>query len=228
MFNIMKNQRVLLIITITILLTGCLGPKKINKWVDGRYGESNNFKSKSQSDYLSVTSPLITTDQKSSSTKKETKNMLPLLFYWQYDYVNTCTLNPNIPINTFKSAVQSYSNAKRLKQKVGGQKIELTINKIPNLFVINDRGPIIRVIYAVSWDNVTFQPDNTDMDVSYKIMKDNIETKKGSVTVSNTVKILGLKYLQSIKKITGQYLDQYDENIKLMSKQVVDQIIAAL
>ena len=94
--------------------------------------------------------------------------------------------------------------------------------------MINDRGHIIWVIYAVSWDNVTFQPDNTDMDVSYKIMKDNIETKKGSVTVSNTDKILGLKYLQSIKKITGQYLDQYDENIKLMSKQVVDQIIAAL
>lgn len=224
----MIKHTLLVLLTFTTFLSGCLGPKKIDQWADNHYGESVNVPPKMKSDYISITSGLITDDPKASSTAKQTKNLLPLIFYWQLDYMTTCTLNPKIPINTFRSTVQSYANSKGLRQKLNGQKIELTIDKIPNIFVMNDRGHLIWIIYAFAWDNITFQPDNQEMVVSYKIKKDNIETKNGVVTIPNTDKVLQLRYLQSLKKATGQYLDQYDENIKSLSKKAVDKIITEL
>src|SRR3954453_22131755 len=106
----MKKHQLLPLSTLTAFLSSCLGPSKINKWVDNHYGESLNAPSKTKADYLAVTSPLVTADLKASQTKKQVKNFLPLLFYWQFDYVNTCTLNPKIPVNNFRSAVQAYAN----------------------------------------------------------------------------------------------------------------------
>jgi hypothetical protein len=222
----MKQNQLLLLLAAAAVFSGCLGPAKINKWVGNHYGDSYNTPAKIKADYLTVTSGLVTADQKASETKKQTKNFLPLLFYWQYDYMNTCALNPKIPVNTFRSTVQSYANSKGLKQKLNGQKIELSVDKIPNVFVLNDRGHIVWVVYAFAWDVVTFRPDSQELVVSYKITSGDSESKKGVVRVANTDKVLRLRILQSIKNATGKYLDQYNENIKAMSKAAVDKIIA--
>ena len=222
----MKKFQLPALAALTLFLSSCLGPAKINKWVDNHYGESLNASSKTKADYIAVTSPLVTADLKASETKKQVKNVLPLLFYWQFDYVNTCILNPKIPVNNFRSAVQAYANSKGLKQKLNGQKIELSVDKMPNVFVLNDRSHMVWVIYAFGWDNISFRPDNQELVVSYKITKDNVETGKGVVTIPNTDKVLGLRFLQSVHKATDKYLDQYNENIKTMSKVAVDKIIA--
>src|SRR4051812_27922181 len=118
-------QKLLIAFSCTVLLTGCLGPKKVNKWVNTHYGESSAPKMKN--DYLSVSSGLLSTDPKASVTTRQTKNFLPLIFYWQYDYINTCTLNPAIPIHAFSTAVLQYAGTKGLKQKLNGRKIELVV-----------------------------------------------------------------------------------------------------
>jgi hypothetical protein len=82
------------------------------------------------------------------------------------------------------------------------------------------------VVYAFAWDVVTFRPDSQELVVSYKITSGDSESKKGVVRVANTDKVLRLRILQSIKNATGKYLDQYNENIKAMSKAAVDKIIA--
>lgn len=222
----MKTKLLPALVVLPFLFSSCLGPAKINKWVDNHYGESWKAPAKTKTDYLTVTSPLVTTDTKASETKKEVKNFLPLLVYWQFDYRNTCTLNPKIPVNNFRSAVQAYANSKGLKQKLDGQKIELSVDKMPNVFVLNDRGHMVWVIYAFSWDNITFRPDAQELVVSYRLTRDNVETGKGVVTIPNTDKVLGLRFLQSVRKATDRYLDQYNENIKAMSKVAVDKILA--
>lgn len=224
----MRKRELLVLITFTVSVSSCLGPKRINKWVASHYGANINSLPKIKNDYLSITSDLITTDEQPSSGTKQTRGFLPLIFYWQFDYVNTCRLNSKIPISTFSSAVQSYANTKGLKQKLNGQKIELVVDKIPDVFELHDKEHIVWLVYGVSWSAVSFQPDNKEMIVTYKIVKDNTETKKGTVTIPNTVKTTGLQFLQTGKKATAQYLDQYDETVKLMSKKVIDQIIAEL
>jgi hypothetical protein len=224
----MIKHQVLTLLIFTTFFISCIGPKKINKWVNKQYGESIDAKPKTQNDYLSVTSGLITNNTIASVTTKQTKNVLPLIFYWQMDYILTCTLNPQIPINTFTSTILPYANLKGLKQKLNGQKIELSIDGIPNLFVLNDKGHIVWVVYAFGWDDISFKPDPEALVVSYKIINSNNETKKGTVTITNEDEMLVMKHLHSIKEATGQYLEQYDENIKALTKKALDKIISEL
>jgi len=211
-----------------IFISSCIGPKKINKWVTKQYAESVDVKPKMQNDYLSVTSTLTTTDASLCTDSKQTKNVLPLIFYWRFDYINNCTLNPKIPVSEFMSTVLTYANSKGLKQKLNGQRIELSVDKIPNFFALNDRAHVIWVVYAYGWDNISIKPDNQEMVVAYKILKDNVEVKKGEVSIPNEDKGLTVKWMHSVKNTTSQYFEQYDENIKTMSKKVIDKIMSEL
>ena len=130
----------------TVLLTSCLGPKKINKWVTQNYSEVPP-PTKKKSDIITITSSVNKMGDKLSETEKKTSNVLPLIFYWQYDYKNTCTLNQQIALNNFTSTVLSYSN-KGLKQKLNGRHIELNIQKIPTSFAVDDKGHIVWIIFV--------------------------------------------------------------------------------
>jgi hypothetical protein len=216
----------LLFFAFCTLVTSCYGPRRVNKWVDEKYGATINSQIKARDDYFSISSNLVTNAQFASTTVKETKHVLPLLFYWRVDYVNTCALNPKIPVNDFSSTFRSYANSKGLKQKLNGAKIELSVDAIPNVFAINDRGRVVWVIYAIGWDVFNVLPENKDMVVSYRIVKDNAETKKGTVTISDMNK--PIKNLTRVRDGTWQYLAQYDENIKSMTKKAVDKIMEEL
>ena len=164
-----------------------------------------------------------------STTEKRTSDLLPLLFYWQWDYKNTCTLNPQIAINGFTSALTLYAGH-GLRQKLNGQRLELTIEKIPTRFAIDDKGHLIWVlIYAFGWDRLTVQPEENLMVVSYKLTKeDNTVVKSGTINIPSTDRKLVLGMYQSLKKKTFQYLDQYNSSITLMSKSLVDKLVAEL
>ena len=206
----------------------CLGPKKINKWVAKQYGEIP-APNKPKADFIKITSNMPTMENRLSTTKKKTSDLLPLLFYWQWDYKNTCTLNPQIAVNNFTSTVMSYSN-KGLKQKLNGRRLELTIEKIPTRFAIDDKGHLIWVIlYAFGWETLTLQPEDDIMVVSYKVFNtDNSLASSGIINVPNTDKKLSLGMLQSLKKKTFQYLEQYDASISSMSKILVDKLSSEL
>ena len=210
------------------LFQSCLGPKKINKWVAKQYGEVP-APNKPKADLIKITSNMPSMENRLSTTEKKTSDLLPLLFYWQWDFKNTCTLNPQIAINNFTSTVMSYSN-KGLKQKLNGRRLELTIEKIPTRFAIDDKGHLIWVIlYAFGWETLTLQPEDDIMVVSYKVFNaDNSLASSGSINVPNTDKKLSLGMLQSLKKKTSQYLEQYDASISSMSKTFVEKLNSEL
>jgi hypothetical protein len=52
-----------------------------------------------------------------------------------------------------------------------------------------------------------------------------VETKKGNITITDPSKPRELKFLQSVKKMTWNYLEEYDNIIKDMSRQFVDKLI---
>ena len=208
------------------LLTSCYGPRKVNSWVADKYSTTINTQPKIKDDYFSVSSKLATDNQQPSTTVKESKGLLPLIFYWRGHYVNTVTLNPKIPINTFTIAFQSYANSKQLKQKLNGQKIELTIEQVPTIFMIDDKWQLIWLVYAFGWDIFSVLPEKADMVVLYRIFTENSETKKGRITIPDQNK--SFENLRRVKDGTWDYLNQYDEAIKSMTKKTVDKIIEEL
>ena len=64
--------------------------------------------------------------------------------------------------------------------------------------------------------------------MSYKILKDSIETKSGTIIIPDADKTVNQKIFQSAKKLTWDYLDEYDTNIRTVSRQIVDKLLSAL
>lgn len=211
-----------------LILAGCITPKKMNGWVANQYGETVKVR-KIKSDYVTISSPLIVEDPVPSTSTKKTKKVLPLLFYWKIDYQTSCILNPAIPINLFTTAFATQANSKGLKQKLNGAKMELTIHKIPNSFSFNDDLTLIWLILAkISWEKLYLLPENRDMLISYRVIKDDKEMKSGELILQDDNKLKQTKFLQSVKNATSQYFVQFDENMKVMAKSAVEQLIAEL
>src|SRR4029450_13239951 len=93
-------RSLLFLYSLNILLNSCLGPKKIDKWVAQKYVDPP-APVKKKHDKIVILSNMVYQGTNLSTTEKKTSNMLPLIVYWQFDYKNTCTLNPQIPVNIF-------------------------------------------------------------------------------------------------------------------------------
>lgn len=208
------------------LFTGCLTAKKLDKHLAKKYTDIPEPRKNKPEDMITISTTLAPSNKISYSVTKTSK-VLPLLLYWQWKYDNTCTLNPQIPINNFSSTVLSQAN-KGLKQKLNGQKLELSVNEIPNQFTINDKAHLIFVIYAFGWDIVTIKAINSNLVVSYRIIKENTETKKGTITIAYPNDKVALGMFKSWKVATEQYLDSYDANITAMSKLFVEKLMKDL
>lgn len=207
----------------------CSSMKNMDRLIAREYGDAPVNPIKKKSDYIAVQTNLIVKDSKPSLTVKEKRKMLPLFFYWNWDYLNLITLNPNIPIASFNTTILSYANTKGLKDKLNGRKIELSIDSIPNLFSIEDKGWLVYVILGHFGNEViTINPHNKNLVVSYNILQDNIATKTGVINIDNHDPRIRRKFFQGSKKMTKIYLGSYDENIKLMSKKVIDALMLEL
>ena len=171
-----------------------------------------------------VSSKLITSDSKISTSETKKSHVLPLIIYNQFNYTNTCTLNPQIPINNFTSTVLSASS-KSLIDKINGQILELSVKQIPNIFAIDDKAHLIFFGYALGWDDVSIMSDKVDMVVNYKLSKNGAETKKGSITVPYIYDKQKLRMFKNWKKATNEFLDQYDLNITEMSKSFIQKLV---
>lgn len=224
--NLLKTNLNLFIAT-SILISSCLTAKKVDKQVAKQYGEIPQSKKKQPKDNIVIISSLITSDNKISTSETKTSHVLPLIIYNQWNYTNTCTLNPQIPINNFISTIQTSSN-KSLKNKISGQSLELSIDKIPNIFAIDDKAHLIFFGYAFGWDNVSIMSDKVDMVITYKLSKDGLETKKGIITIPYIYDKQKLGMFKSWKKATSEFLEQYDLNITEMSKYFLQKLVTEI
>ena len=211
-----------------VILSGCLTAKKVDKQVAKIYtGKQQQGQKKKQNDLISISSPLVSSDERISTSETKTSKMLPLLLYWSWDYKNTCTLNPQIPFNNFSATVLNYAG-RRLNDKIKGQRLELVVTKIPNQFAIDDKAHLIFFGYAFGWDNVSIKATSMEMEVSYKLLKDNAAAKTGIISIPNFDDKRGIGMFTSWKTATSDYLDQYDQNITAISKLVVDKLVSEL
>ena len=216
-----------LVIISSFIFTSCINSKKVNRQVAKQYSEVPQPKKKKPEDKISFSSSMVNMGEQISTTETKTSNMLPLIVYWQWDYSNTCTLNPQIPINNFTTTVKNYAK-KGLNAKLGEQHLELSVDKIPNQFQLLDKAHLVFVGYAFAWDVVSIKATDMEMKVSYRLLKDNMEIKKGIISLPGFDDKKPLGMFKNWKTATNEYLSQFDDNITTMSKLVVDKIMLEL
>ncbi len=217
----------ILLISITSL-TSCLNGKKLDRYVQQQFPEMQSFQKKKTNETIAITSPLITTDYKTSTSENKTVSFLPLIVYWRWEYKNTCTLNPLIPISNFSKSFTVAVN-KGLKDKLAGKRIELSIEKIPNQFALDDIGNSIFLgFYAINWENVYIKTENKELVITYKVVENGVPVKNGTIELSYADDKKRLGMFKSWKSATSEYLSQYDLNISALAKQAADKLLKEL
>lgn len=222
-----ENASVFLALLIALCsLTSCLTAKKLDKFVAKHYNNELPKLNKKKMDVV-VTSAAPTDNAAISTTVHKTTRFLPLIVYWNYNHRHNCSLNTNIAVTNFTNAVNSLAT-KNLAQKLNGQQLELTVEQAPSAFSIVLKEHMVWVIYAFSWAKVYIEPDAKDLVVSYRLKQADQVLKTGTITVKNTDKNKGLRFFQSWKSATGEYLTGYNANLTAMTKSFVNQLALEL
>jgi hypothetical protein len=220
---------VLTAMVLCFLLTSCLTSRKMDRYVTKHFNNElpKLDKKKNAAITISSTMPPAVTDNISSTVKK-TNKVLPLLFYWRINYEHFCTLNTAIAVTGFSNAVNSQVN-KGLSQKLEGKELALTIEQIPISYSLVDDATIIWVLVAAfGWDKVYMKPDFKDLIVSYDLKEKGVSVKTGKINVKSNLQNKGIRYFQSWKSATSDYLTNYSADINNMSKAFVTQLLEEL
>jgi hypothetical protein len=205
-------------------LTSCHVAQKMDAYIAGQFNNKLPKPDKRNDSSFSVTSSLPSDPGIISVTEKTSKSLVPLIVYWKYDYRLTSTLNPAIGVNYFRKTI--YQQASRLKQKLNGQQLELSVEQLPGSFAIVDRGHIL--LLFIHWHKLYVEADSKDLIVLYRLVQNGKETKSGKIVVPNIQKNKGVRFAQSWKSCTSEFLAQYSIDMTEMTKIVVNNLIQQL
>lgn len=207
-----------------IFFAGCYSTAKVNRWIDRGYKDDITNKPR-PANYLTIKTKEQWAEDVLSKSEKRKTQILPLLLYWKWKFGTLSTLNPSVPAGYLNSAVIPYANTKRLRDKLNDGQLELTIEEMPLSFSIMDKGTFV---VLVGWEFIYMDPQKQDMLVSYRIVKEGAETKKGVISVTDKNKPLYVKVFGNPRKTFWKYLEQYNLNIQSMGKEMIDKLIAEL
>ena len=220
----MPKQFVFNAIALFILLssvTSCHIAQKMDAYVAGQFNNKVPKPDKRTDTTIIVKSTIPSDPNELSHTVKSNKNLF-LLVYWKYDY--PCTLNPAIGANYLRKGI--YQQASKLKQKLKGQQLEITIEQMPGSFAIVDKGHVVLLI--IQWDKFYVEPEFKDIVVSYKTSQNGVETKTGKININTFQKNKAMGFFQSWKGATSEFLIRYNSYLTDMSHTIVNKLIAEL
>lgn len=199
----------------------------MDKFVASQYGDQIPLQNKTKKADITVSSNLTSATGNISTTVQKTSKVLPLIVYWQWDYRHTCALNPAIGVNNFSNVVNALAG-KSLNPKLLNQKLELTVEQMPAGFALVDKAHLIWIIYAITWDKIYIEPDFKDLVVAYKATQPDGTFKTGKITIKNTEERTGIRFFQSWRSATSEYLDRYNTGITDMAKAFITKMVAEL
>lgn len=205
-------------------LSGCFTAKNVDKLVAAQYNNELPKPAKKKKADIEVVSTSSTNNAAISTTVHKTDKFLPLLVYWKYDHRQSCSLNPTIAVTNFSNAVNSAAT-KALTDKLNGKKLELAIEQAPAAFSIVLKE---NTILVGTWAKVYIEPDFKDLVVSYKLIDGGNALKTGSITVKNTDKNKGLRFFQSWRSATSEYVSIYNASFTTLAKSFVIQLSEVL
>jgi hypothetical protein len=213
-----------IILFITLAISSCFSAKT-DKIISRYYNNQLPYPDKKKKNDISVLNGLNKNSSIISITTHKTTHFLPLIIYWQDEFRRTTALNSQIPATYITNAINSFSN-KKLSDKLIGKKLELTIEQTPYSFSTVDKEHMI--LFLVAWYKIYREADTNDLVISYKLLKDDSVEKTGRVDVKDNSTNKGIKYFQSLNSAINEYLGEYEVNLKMMVKELMNKLTEEL
>lgn len=219
-------QSITVILFLASTLTSCLNSRMVDRHLAKEYGSVPKVSLKKGSETVKISSPLLNDNDTISKTIHKFHNVIPLIVYWHSNNDNYTTLNAKIPLSRFTSTVQTTQNIKKLNEKIGGKKLDLYIDSIPQEFSINYYENIIfLILFQIKWSETSIKGKETNLVVRYKLSDNAQEIKQGTIVIPYPKDKMVLGMFKSWKKATSEFLEKYHENIDSMTKQCIDKLV---
>lgn len=222
----MKEQIVTLL-TI-LLLTGCITGKKIAGYV-----EPNLVINKAKvdtvmnSDFVFDFTALDSAHVPVQYTKLKSQ-FIPALFYWQWNWSFHFQIDQQIVAQLFKEDFLYFADGFKLKDRLKGRKLEVKLTKIPNSFVYVDKGNAIMYIYGYAMtSSEAICPENQSLAIEFKLIDGEKTVHEGALEVGNSDQPLQNRWVTT-KMLTNHYIDQFKQNNKRMTVQIVEDLLAEI
>lgn len=204
-------------------LSSCLNSKRIDKTITKYYNDNPIPRKVKPVENISISSPLSTGGPPSATTGK-TYNWLPLVVYLEFDYAMTCTLNPEHAITVYSNALYKYAS-KKLSKTLGGKQLKISIEKVPQQFLVLDEAHMIFLgIAAISWDKITISSISNMLAVQYQVLENGKEIRSGSLTATMPDYKVRMKRPTVTKDDIGDFVTNYEKNISVLSQRMADQL----
>lgn len=226
--TMIKNSIIVLVATaiFSFTFTSCSTSKRVDKGIKKYYANTIPEKVKNN-DYISFTVENTLPANEISQTRKTKNKLIPALFYWKWRTENTSVINNMMPIQYFTSSFITAANSRKLKEKLKGGIVNLTIKDNPANFVyVIDGWMVFLVLAYVGGEKVAIEPSNNNFSVNYTISYPSGQTKQGTLTTANINREKAPRYFQNVKGFTREYLASCDNNIKAMAKDLVTDLLA--
>lgn len=226
----MRALKFAALVSVIFLFTAssCITPRKLDKKIGQYYGNTIPAKGK-KSDFINFHFENSIPESRLSSSAKTRNKVVPALFYWKWDLAKTATLNTMMPMSNFTSSFVSEANAKKLKEKLNGATIDITIKNNPGDFHVRDQGWLVYLVLAyVAKDKFYVDPVHEQFSVAYTVNYPSGEKKSGNLSAENINLKKTPRFFQSFKGMVSEYLTACDTNIKFMAKDLAGQLYAAL
>ena len=208
--------------------SSCITPRKLDKKIGEYYGNTVPAKGR-KSDFINFQFENTIPETRPSSSAKTRNKVVPALFYWKWDLAQTATLNSMMPVSNFTSSFVTEANAKKLKEKLNGATIDITIKTNPGDFHVRDQGWLVYLLVAyVGKDKFYVDPVHAQFSVAYTVNYPSGEKKSGSLSTENINMKKTPRFFQSFKGMVSEYLTACDANIKIMAKDLAAQLYTEL
>jgi len=217
------KQKILILITI-IALTSCVSTKTYSGYIEKKL-ETQINSTDIQNESISFDLSQLEVQTNSVETEKIKSFFIPAILYWGWENTIECKINPTIVGKVFKSSFLNCADSLGLFNNLNEQKIEISIEKIPTSFVYTNKGNTMIFIIAYSVSELeAIYPQEQNLVINYKLIKNGQQTKSGKLIATNKDKPIK-NIWKSTKKFTWLYIDKFDNNIKILTNEIVDQLL---
>jgi hypothetical protein len=205
-----------------ILLASCVSPMKYQNIVDSKVREFLNVKPVSTGDSLIISVQKLPAGDSLVKIKKIRNLFIPAIVFWFWENTLQCEIDPR---TVGEKIAHDIAQHPELSKKMKGNKLELSIEAVPNEFIYSHKGYVLFVMfYAFSGESETIVPVWNDLRVKYWITEPGAETIKGTIIVADKNAACN-NIWKTAKKFTWFYLEDYEINLKKMSNECTEKLI---
>lgn len=219
--------KIILGLAVSVLVTSCaVNSSKLQKQITERLNENKKndtlYKIQSNSSIELKLNPDISL---TTNCKQIKSSFIPAIFYWGWNSEVICELSKeNIEIQLKKDLIAKIEK-EGLQTYFEDKKLQLTIDEIPSQFKFQDKGDVIYLVFGyVMSQKRYFAPELKRFKGRYQVLdKENKVIVEGDFTEPLSLKSQ-TSIVKSTKKLSWQYLDNYNLEINRFVSVVLDDL----